>query len=116
MEMTLSVHDWTIIDASIDNIVDIAGQNGEEFTAEQGRAVLQADGVAARSHPRAGQGCGWRPEDENLSIELPGAMSQFVVGQLRRWDEVDALANPCVDGDPEPRFLELARRLEERIR
>ncbi|CAI3796766.1 hypothetical protein NKCBBBOE_01658 [Pseudarthrobacter sp. MM222] len=87
MEMTLSVHDWTIIDTSIDNIAGIAGQNCDEFTAEQGRAVPQADGVAAGTHPRVGQGCGWPPEDENLSMELPvvtcGSLSASCAAGMR---------------------------------
>ncbi|WP_247040617.1 hypothetical protein [Arthrobacter rhizosphaerae] len=116
LKMILSVHDWTLIDATMDNTVAIADQNGDESTADQGGIVRKTGWAAARHHPKADQGWeGWPPLEEDLSIELPATTWRFVAGQLRRWDEVDALVNPRGDGNPEPRGLELARMLEERI-
>jgi hypothetical protein len=48
-------------------------------------------------------------------MEMPVDSWRFIAGQLHRWDAVDARVNPLSDGDPEPRGLELARMLEERI-
>lgn len=102
--MILSVQDWTLIDAAMDNVVAIAEQNGDGSTAEQGRIVRRTGWVAAAHHPKADMGWeGWPPLEDDLSIELPATTWRFVADQLRRWDEVDALVNPRGDGDPEPR-------------
>jgi hypothetical protein len=43
-EIVLSVQDWTLIDATMDNTVANADQNGDESTAEQGRIVQRQAG------------------------------------------------------------------------
>lgn len=58
------VRDWTIIDATIDNTLAIAEQNGDESTAEQGHVICEAGWAASRRHPKAEQGWGgWPPHE-----------------------------------------------------
>ncbi|TDL34046.1 hypothetical protein [Arthrobacter nitrophenolicus] len=116
VRLTLPVRDWLLIDATGDNTVSIADQNGDGSTSTQGQAVRQAGWAAAREHPRADQGWeGGPPENEDLSIELPAAAWQFIVDQLRRWDEVDAMVNTRSAIDPEPRGSQVARMLEDHM-
>lgn len=115
--LTLPVHDWPFIDATVNNTVAIAAQNGDESTAEQGLAVRETGWAAARRHPRVTQGwAGWPPEDDVLTVDLPAESWRFVIGQLRRWDQVDALVSPREEGDQESRFESISRMLEDRLR
>lgn len=113
MKIALEVRDWLFIDATIDNTVAIAAQKADESTAEQGLAVRETGWAAARRDPRVDQGwAGWPPADDDLAIDLPAESWRFVIGQLRRWDQVDALVNPRGKEDQESRFLALAGMLE----
>ncbi|QOD05669.1 hypothetical protein [Pseudarthrobacter sp. BIM B-2242] len=116
MRITMPVKDWLLIDATIDNTVAIAAQNGEAATAAHGNAIRESGWEASRSHAKAGQGpVGWPPEDEELSLDLTAESWHFVVEQLRRWDNVDDLMSPRSEGDAESRKQVLARKLEERV-
>lgn len=116
MKIPLPVRDWLFIDASIDNTVAIAAQDGDERTAAEGYAIRETGWKAARGHPKAAEGFGgWPPEDEDLTMDLPAEAWGFIVSQLRRWDGVDALTSPRPEGAPESRFIVIARFLEEHL-
>lgn len=112
----MTVKDWPLIDATIDNTVAIASQEGHTATAASGYSMREIGWEASRSHPRAGQGpVGWPSEDEELTLDLPAESWHFVVDQLRRWGKVEESINARSEGDPESREQALARMLEERI-
>lgn len=115
MKITVTVKDWLLIDATINNTVTIASQDGDSATAS-GHSIREVGWEASRSHPRAGQGpVGWPPEDEELTIDLSAESWHFVVDQLRRWGQVEDSIHGRGEGDPESRDQALARMLEERI-
>ncbi len=108
----MPVRDWTFTDATIDNAVAIAAQDGELPIAAYGLALREAGWEAARNHPKSLHGAaGWPPEDEELALDLPVEAWRFIADQLRRWDGADALVRPREEGG-ESRFLQLARFLE----
>ena len=83
IEVTISVGDWQIIDATIDNSVDMAAEDGDQRVLDQGRRVRNAGWEAARLHPRSGEGLvGWPPTDDELSVTLPITGWRFVLDEL----------------------------------
>jgi hypothetical protein len=116
VEVTISVGDWQIIDATIDNSVDIAAEDGDQRVLDQGRRVRNAGWEAARLHPRSGEGLvGWPPTDDELSITLPIAAWRFVLDELHRWGRVEADLEGGDQEKPESRSFAIARFLAERI-
>ncbi|MGK3958412.1 hypothetical protein ACLKOZ_19730 [Arthrobacter sp. R4] len=88
----------------------------DEPTAKQGLAVPETGWASARRHPQVDQGwVGLPPEDEDPVFGLPAESWRYVIGQLRRWDQVDGRVNPLDNEDKEPRFLTLDGMLENRM-
>lgn len=116
VEVTISVGDWQIIDATIDNSVDIAAEDGDDRVLDQGRRVRSAGWEAARLHPRSGEGLvGWPPTNDEFSIALPMAAWRFVLDELHRWGRVEAELEGSDQEKPESRSFAIARLLAERI-
>ena len=116
IELTMSVGDWQIVDATVDNSVDIAAEDGNHRVLDQGRRVRHAGWEAARLHPRSGEGLvGWPPTDDELSVTLPITAWRFVLDELHRWDRVEAEFEGNDQERPESRSLAIARFLAERI-
>ena len=116
IELTMSVGDWQIVDATVDNSVDIAAEDGNHRVLDQGRRVRHAGWEAARLHPRSGEGLvGWPPTDDELSVTLPITAWRFVLDELHRWDRVEAELEGNDQERPESRSLAIARFLAERI-
>jgi hypothetical protein len=112
----MSVGDWQIIDATIDNSVDIAAEGGDQRVLDQGRRVRNAGWEAARLHPRSREGLvGWPPTGEELRVNLPITAWRFVLDELHRWGRVEADLEGSDQEKPEPKSLAIARFLEERI-
>ncbi len=89
----LSVHDWHLIDATMDNtaataIFDRQGTEAAEV-ARLARSVRERGWHASLTHARAGQGgLGWPPLDAELTIDLEPATWSFVREQIERWADV----------------------------
>lgn len=67
MKVTMAVKDWVLKDATVDNTVAIASQDGDAATAAFGHGIRESGWEASRSHDRAGQGVvGW-PRQLNTS-------------------------------------------------
>lgn len=116
VEVTISVGDWQIIDANIDNSVDIAAEDGDHRVLDPGRRVRNAGWEAARLHPRSGAGLvGWPPTDDELSVTLPITAWRFVLYELHRWGRVEADLEGSDQEKPESRSFAIARFLAERI-
>lgn len=116
IELTMSVGDWQIVDATVDNSVDIAAEDGNHRVLDQGRRVRHAGWEAARLHPRSGEGLvGWPPTDDELSVTLPITAWRFVLDELHRWDRVEAELEGNDQERPESRSLAIARFVAERI-
>lgn len=112
----MSVGDWQIIDATIDNSVDIAAEDGDQRVLDQGRRARSAGWEAARLHPRSGEGLvGWPPTDDELRVMLPITTWRFVLDELHRWGRVEADLEGSDREKREPRSLAVARFLAERI-
>jgi hypothetical protein len=116
VEITIRVGDWQIIDATIDNSVDIAAEDGDHRVLHQGRRVRNAGWEAARIHPRSGEGLvGWPPTDDELSVTLPITAWRFILDELHRWGRVEAELEGSDQEKPESRSFAIARFLTERI-
>jgi hypothetical protein len=116
VEITMTVGDWQIIDATMDNSVDIAAEDGNQRVLDQGRRVRKAGWEAARLHPRSGEGLvGWPPTDDELSVTLPITAWRFVLDELHRWDRVEADSEGSNQEKPESRSFAIGRFLAERI-
>ena len=112
----MSVGDWQIIDATIDNSVDMAAEDGDQRVLDQGRGVRNAGWEVARLHPRSGEGLvGWPPTEDELSVTLPITTWRFVLDELYRWGRIEADLEGSDQEKPEPRSLAIARFLAERI-
>jgi hypothetical protein len=115
LEMTLPVRDWSLIDATMDNTVSIAAQNGNAPLVDRGRQVRETGWAAVRRHPRRKEGWGgWPPQDEELSVALPSDAWRFIASELLRWADVQSLMKPDEDALETPGSV-LASRVEERI-
>lgn len=116
IEIRMSVGDWQIIDATIDNTVDIAAEDGNHHVLEQGRRVRDAGWAAAHLHPRSGEGLvGWPPTDDELGVTLPITAWQFVLNELHRWNRIEADLEGGDQEKPESKILAIARFLAERV-
>ena len=112
----MSIGDWQIIDATIDNSVDIAAEDGDQRLLYQGQRVRNAGWEAARLHPRSGEGLvGWPPTDDELRVTLPITAWRFVLDELHRWGRVEADLEGSDQEKPELRSFAIARFLAERI-
>lgn len=78
---TMTVRQWQIIDAILDNEVDTAVMNGDpQRVVALGRSVRQAGWEQI-----IGSEEGWPPDEEVISITLAGRQWELVTGSLDRW-------------------------------
>jgi hypothetical protein len=116
VDVTISVGDWQIIDATIDNSVDIAAEDGAQRVLNQGRRVRNAGWEAARLHPRSGEGLvGWPPADDELSVTLPISAWRFVLDELHRWGRLRPTWRAVTRKSRSRGSFAIARLLAERI-
>lgn len=114
--IAMLVEDWQIIDGTIDNTVVMAAADGDNRSVEKGQNIRWAGWEAARAHPRVEDGWGgWPPHGDQITIALPLAAWRFVVGELHRWDQVDAsieIRDPDMSAS---QSLAVARLVAQRI-
>ncbi|QDY11199.1 hypothetical protein FJK98_32035 [Micromonospora sp. HM134] len=86
----MTVRQWQIIDATIDNEVDTEITNGDPGgVVSLGGSIRQAGWDQATDATRA-----WLPEGEVITITLSGRQWRLVVDALSRWAEVsDGIGN-----------------------
>lgn len=114
--IAMPVEDWQIIDGTIDNTVVMAATDGDNRSVEQGQNIREAGWETARAHPRVEDGWGgWPPQGEEIAIALPFASWRFVVGELRRWDQIDADVEIRDPNMPESQSLAIAHLVAQRI-
>ncbi|TDB73611.1 hypothetical protein [Micromonospora sp. KC723] len=83
--VTMTTRQWQIIDATIDNEVDMAVTNGDpqQHVAELGRSIRQAGWDQL-----IGADGEWPPVDEVVSVTLSGPQWELVTESLENWASV----------------------------
>jgi len=108
--VTMSVGDWQLIDATVDNSVSIAAVDGDELCVTTGRRVRQAGWTASASHPLVKHGVlGWPPVDVPITIYLPVEDWSFVLAELARWAAVSESTGIVEERDDSARIERLLR-------
>ncbi|MEU6206949.1 hypothetical protein ABZ814_25555 [Micromonospora musae] len=91
--VTMTVRQWQIIDATLDNEVDTAVMNGDpEHVVALGRNVRQTGWEQV-----VGSAEQWPPDDEMTSITLIGVQWELVTGSLERWSDIAERAGQSDD-------------------
>ncbi|TDC31400.1 hypothetical protein E1211_22555 [Micromonospora sp. 15K316] len=91
--VTMTVRQWQIIDATLDNEVDTAVMNGSPpHEVGLGRSARQTGWEQI-----AGSEEQWPPDEEMTSITLTGPQWKLVIGSLERWSDIAERAGQSDD-------------------
>jgi hypothetical protein len=111
----LTVRQWQVVDAVLDNLGAVERVGGDEAVAERAGRLREVGWAANRAHPRAGSGRGgWPATDDIMPIELSSSDWQFARGAVVHALEVDRqIVERAADALSRESALEDVRLLED---